>query len=98
MANENVNTKVTADQSNLIEEEEGEIKDDGEENETNFKRINVESSSTASIQKIKNDSNTIRENKKVGRTKKRKLDQIKTEPIQEQDDIDNSTLAKRKKM
>ena len=98
MANENVNTKVTADQSNLIEEEEGEIKDDGEENETNFKRINVESSSTASIQKIKNDSNTIRENKKVGRTKKRKLDKIKTEPIQEQDDIDNSTLAKRKKM
>jgi hypothetical protein len=41
--------------------------------------------------------NTIKQNKKPGPSKKRKIEQIKSEPIQEQDDIDNSTLAKRKK-
>ncbi len=43
------------------------------------------------------NKNTIKQNKKPGPPKKRKIEQIKSEPIQEQDDIDNSTLAKRKK-
>ncbi len=43
------------------------------------------------------NKNMIKQNKKPGAPKKRKIEQMKTESIQEQDDIDNSTLAKRKK-
>ncbi|CAF3315473.1 unnamed protein product [Rotaria socialis] len=43
------------------------------------------------------NKNVAKQNKKPGAPKKRKMDQIKIEPIQD-DDIYNSTLAKRKKI
>ncbi|CAF4680554.1 unnamed protein product [Rotaria sp. Silwood1] len=103
------NNKSTIDQPTL-EEEEGEIKDDdNEEEQNNSAQIEITSQPEplltrpptpppliSPIKKIPN-KNIVKQNKKSGSTKKRKIEQIKNEPIQEQDDIDNSTLAKRKK-
>jgi hypothetical protein len=91
-----------------LEEEEGEIKDDDdEETENNSNQTDTEPpppppptivhlQPTPPIKKLMN-KNIVKQNKKPGPTKKRKIEQVKSEPIQEQDDIDNSTLAKRKK-
>ncbi len=92
--------KIPLDQPTL-EEEEGEIQDEDEEGtENNSNQIDTEPPPPPlvqpSIKKIKN-KNIVKENKKPGPRKKRKIEQVKSEPIQEHDDIDNSTLAKRKK-
>ena len=102
--------KIPVDQP-TPEEEEGEIKDDDEvgerENTSNQTDTEppppppppssiIQPQSTPSIKKIRN-KDIVKQNKKPGPTKKRKIEQVKSEPIQEQDDIDNSTLAKRKK-
>ncbi len=97
--------KIPLDQPTL-EEEEGEIQDEDEEGtENNSNPIHTEPpppppliqpQPTPSIKKIKN-KNIVKQNKTPGPRKKRKIEQVKNEPIQEHDDIDNSTLAKRKK-
>ncbi len=94
--------KIPIDQP-TPEEEEGEIKDDDEREEENPpNQIKTEplppppQPSPPVVKKITNKTST-KQNKKPGPPKKRKIEQIKSEPIQEQDDIDNSALAKRKK-
>lgn len=104
------NTKPTNDQQ-PPEEEEGEIKDDENEEEEEENRTNqiekeppppspphvpVVRPSTPPMKKTSNKT-VIKANKKPRSGKKRKLEDVKIEPTQEQDDIDNSTLAKRKK-
>ncbi|CAF0804566.1 unnamed protein product [Rotaria sordida] len=100
------NNKTSIDQPTPAEEEEGEIKDDDNEEEQNHSnqmdtepqpRTPTPPTPTSPIKKIPN-KNILKQNKKPGPTKKRKMEQIKNEPIQEQDDIDTSTLAKRKKI
>ncbi len=94
----NTNSKPSIDQA-TPDEEEGEIKDDDDENEENNSHHTDIEPTTPSLPAVKKSTNktSIKPNKKPGAPKKRKIEQIKTELIQEQDDIDNSTLAKRKK-
>jgi hypothetical protein len=99
------NNKIPIDDQPILDEEEGEIKDeeddDEDDNEDNSNLVEAEplpvpqpisppikKSTTKKIPK---------QNKKPGPPKKRKIESIKSEPIQEQDDIDSSSLAKRKK-
>jgi hypothetical protein len=91
------------------EEEEGEIKDDEEEEEETHASIQANTEPTpppppATVQppatppaKKSTTKTVVKQPKKSGLPKKRKIDQVKSEPTQEQDDVDNSTLAKRKK-
>ena len=82
------------------EEEEGEIKDDEEEDEEENKLPPIDTKpSTPPPAPVKKSTtkNVTKQPKKLTSPKKRKIEQIKSEPIQEKDDIDNSTLAKRKK-
>jgi hypothetical protein len=95
-----MNNKTSIDQPTPEEEEDGEIKEDEEEEENNSNQMEIEPPPPLPPPppvKKTTTKNTIKQNKKPGPSKKRKIEQIKSEPIQEQDDIDNSTLAKRKK-
>lgn len=78
------------------EEEEGEIKDEDEVEETHSHLPDLEPPTPPPVKKPSNKT-VNKPHKKSGAPKKRKIEQIKTEPTQEQDDLDNSTLAKRKK-
>ena len=86
-----------------LEEEEGEIKDDEEvEPETHPTPMEAEPVRAPSppppspVKKV-TKKNLVKPNKKPGPPKKRKIDMVKSEPVQEDDDLDSSTLAKRKK-
>ena len=87
------------------EEEEGEIKDDDEHEDSKTSQPEIEPLAPAppppplapSSAKKSTNKMTNKQPKKPGAPKKRKIEQVKTEPTQEHDDLDNSTLAKRKK-
>jgi hypothetical protein len=89
----------------VVDEEEGEIKDE-DANETHTTSIEAEpiaipvhvpAESVVSTLKKTNRKKLVKPTKKVGASKKRKIDSIKSELAQEQADVDTSSLVKRKK-
>ncbi|UJR31671.1 hypothetical protein I4U23_019152 [Adineta vaga] len=103
-------SRIPVEPSTPEEEEDGEIKDDDHDEEeikeNNISnQVNTEPTPLPSSPVIKPPSTPppkksktiVKQPKKSGAPKKRKIDHVKSEPIQDQDEVDNSTLAKRKK-
>lgn len=94
-------TKIPIEQP-TPEEEEGEIRDDDDGNDDDNNEVHEETKlrpvTPEPLPPPPTAKKTPKPPKKPASPKKRKIEQIiKSEPIQEHDDIDNSTLAKRKK-